>query len=297
MTSDRELQLTKYNRKRTETNATQHKNPIDAYPELETTMTNLKRERNSDSVIAKVLKWMETQSAPTSNIYFSGVERKYFMQLRRLYKKNGTFYRLYFAQDGKMFYKQLCVPETMLKEVMYTIQNAPNGGHLGIARTIEEFKKRFFCPIFVELVADNIRSCSTYLQMKQVQPSRIRPPLQEVFTLKSFRYEIIQIDILGPFPSSPYKFVLIVVEVFTKYLFATPLTTINALSVATALASIMFQHSYIPQEIFSNLGTQFVSELFHELTHLLEIKISHESLKHSRTIGVVENTSSTNANS
>ena len=50
----------------------------------------------------------------------------------------------------------------------------------------------------------------------------------------------------------------------------------------------MFQHSYIPQGILSDLGTQFVSDLFHELTQLLEIKISQVSLKHPQTIGVVE---------
>ena len=50
----------------------------------------------------------------------------------------------------------------------------------------------------------------------------------------------------------------------------------------------MLQHSYIPREILSDLGTQFVSDLFHELTQLLEIKISQASLKHPQTIGVVE---------
>ena len=57
---------------------------------------------------------------------------------------------------------------------------------------------------------------------------------------------------------------------------------------ATALVPIMFQHKYIPQEILSDLGTQFVSELFHALNRLLEIKISHASLKQPQTIGVVE---------
>ena len=113
-------------------------------------------------------------------------------------------------------------------------------------------------------------------------------PLQEVSTLKSYPGDLLQIDILGQFPSSPYKYVLTAIDVFTKYLFALPLTTISALSVATALVSIMFQHSYIPQEILSDLGTQFVSDLFHELNQLLEIKVSHASLKHPQTIGVVE---------
>ena len=171
LTSDRELQLTKNSRKITEMNATQHINTMDDYPELKTTITNLKKEQNSDSVIANVLKWMETESAPTTNIYSIG-EQKYLKQLRRLNTENGTLYRRYFAHDGKMLYKQLYVPKTM-KEVMYRIHNAPTGGHLGITRTIEEFRKRFYCPNYVELVADYIRNCSTCLQMKQVQPSRL----------------------------------------------------------------------------------------------------------------------------
>ena len=97
-----------------------------------------------------------------------------------------------------------------------------------------------------------------------------------------------QIDIQGAFPSSPYKYVLTAIDVFSKYLFAVPLTTISAPSVAAALASIMFNHSYIPKEIISDLGTQFVSELFSELTKLLENKITHPSLKHPQTIGALE---------
>ena len=59
---------------------------------------------------------------------------------------------------------------------------------------------------------------------------------------------------------------LTAIDVFSKDLFAVPLTTISAPSVAAALASIMFNHSYIPKEIKSDLGTQFVSELFSEVT-------------------------------
>ena len=97
-----------------------------------------------------------------------------------------------------------------------------------------------------------------------------------------------QIDILGPFPCSPNKFVITAIDVFSKYLFAVTLTTINALSVATTLVAVTFQHRYTNQEIRTDLGTQFVSFLLHELTTFLEIKIFHASLKHPQTIRVVE---------
>ena len=94
--------------------------------------------------------------------------------------------------------------------------------------------------------------------MKQIQPSNLRTPQQEVSTLKSFQGDLKQIDILGPFPSSPYKYVLTAIDVFDTYISAVPLTTISAVSVATALVSTMLQHSYKPQEYLSHLGTQFV---------------------------------------
>ena len=47
-------------------------------------------------------------------------------------------------------------------------------------------------------------------------------------------------------------------------------------------------HSYIPETILSDLGTTFVSELFHEFTKLLEVQLKQASLKHPQTVGVVE---------
>ena len=49
-------QWTRY-KKTTEINAAQHTNPMDDYPELETTITNLKKEQISDQVITKVSKF------------------------------------------------------------------------------------------------------------------------------------------------------------------------------------------------------------------------------------------------
>ena len=150
LTSDKELQLTKYNRKTTEMNATQHTNPMDDYPELETTITNLKKEQNSDSVIAKVLKWMETESAPTTTIY--SIEQKYLKQLRRLYREWNTLQAILCTRWQNVV--QIIVRAKNNVEKMYRIHNAPTGGHLGITRTIQEIRNRFYCPNYVELVAD-----------------------------------------------------------------------------------------------------------------------------------------------
>ena len=97
-----------------------------------------------------------------------------------------------------------------------------------------------------------------------------------------------QFDLVGPFQWPIFKYALSGIDVFSKYLFAVPLTSAHARSVAKALVSIFFQHRYIHTTLLSDLGTNFVAKLQHELTNLLEIQLQHPSLKHPQTIRVVD---------
>ena len=103
---------------------------MDQYPDVETTVGNLEEEQDSDPAIT-MIHWLETDSAPTLNIYFTGVEQKYLKQLGRSFLENGMICRRDFAHDRKMVYKQLPATKTLPGEFMYILPNAPTGGHLG----------------------------------------------------------------------------------------------------------------------------------------------------------------------
>ena len=81
---------------------------------------------------------------------------------------------------------------------------------------------------------------------------------------------------------------LTTIGVFTKYLFAVPLTNVRGDTIAQELTSIFFRHSFLPKTILSDQGTAFVSEILHELPKMLEIQLEHASLKNPQTVGVVE---------
>ena len=161
-------------------------------------------------------------------------------------------------------------------------------GHLGSKATIQEFRKRFYYPGFTEHFISFIKNCLTCLQLNRVPKSHITSKLQPVSSLQSYPGDMLQIDLEGPLKSSQFKYVLSGLDVFTKYLFAVPLTNGYADTVARELAKVFFQHSYIPQTILSDLGTNFTSELMSELASVLELKLKHASLKHPQTIGAVE---------
>ena len=199
-----------------------------------------------------------------------------------------TLYRLFDDDCGKVKYKQFCVPKTLWREIVFRLHNSKTAGRFGIAKIVEEFRKRFYFPNFTDFFISSIKNCLTCLQLKRVPSKFLRTLLQPVSSLNSYPGETLQIDLVGTLKSPVHRFVLTAIDVFTKYLFAVPLTNVRADTIMREFTSIFFQISYLPKTIPSDLGTSFVSELLLELTKLLEIHLEHASLKHPKTVGVVE---------
>ena len=271
--------------KRAEVNAIQYANQADLLKDLtDREILDLASEQTKDEEIMQAIEWK--RNGLSSNLkYASRRLKKYVEQFDRLEIENNTLCRQFF--DDKIIFKQYCLPKNLWKEVIFTLHNSPTGGHLGILRTIHDFRKLFYYPGFTEHFIDFIKNWITCLQLKQTTNKQLQPPLQPVSSLQSFPVEMMQIDLVeqkGPI----YKFVLSGIDVFTKYSFAVPLTNGSADAVARELVKIFFQHSYLPSTLLSDLGTSFTSKLMAELTKLLEVKLKHATLKHSQTIGVVE---------
>ena len=121
--------------------------------------------------------------------------RKYRKQFHRLVVKIDILYRLFYDDCGKVKYKQFCVPKTLWREVVFRLHNSTTAGRSGIARTVEEFRKRFCFPVFTEFFISLIENCLTCLQLKRVPSKFLKTPLQPVSPLNSYLGETLQIDL------------------------------------------------------------------------------------------------------
>ena len=269
--------------------AIDYPDPADLFSDLSdrSEPLDLKLEQEKDPDIQEVKNWITENKIPDLK-YASSRRKKYAKQINRLELKDAILYRKFFNDTGQVKYLQYCLPKHLWQEVVYRLHNSPSGEHIGMGRTLEEFRKRFYFPGFTEFFVNIIRNCLTCLQLKKSSSRYQTPPLQPISSLQSFPGEMMQIDIVGPFQSPVYKFVLTGIDVFSKYLFAMPLTNVSADTVARELTKIFFTHSYVPKRILADLGTTFTSKLMHELASLLEIQVSHATLKHPQTIGLVE---------
>ena len=271
-----------------EVNAVEYINPADTLNDIfdRSQPIDQKAEQMKDHGIRKIVEWKENNTV-VNLTYASRNMRKFYKHMQRLIVEDGVLYRLFYGDAGKVIHQQYCVPEHLRKEVLYRIHNSRTAGHNGITRTIQEFRKRFYFPGFTEQLVDLVKNCLTCLQLKTTKEGTLKPPLQPISSLQSFPGDQLQIDLVGTFNSPVYKYVLSGIDVFSKYLFAVPLTNGSADTVARELVKF-FNHSYVPETIVSDLGTSFTSSLMDELTKLLEVKLKHASLKHPQTIGAVE---------
>ena len=98
--------------------------------------------------------------------------------------------------------------------------------------------------------------------------------LLEKMPLIDMPFKRVAIDLIGPIspPSKEgHRYILTLVEDATRYPEAVPLKNIDTETVAEALVDI-FSRLGIPEDILSDLGTQFVSDCMKEVARLLSIK-------------------------
>ena len=127
------------------------------------------------------------------------------------------------------------------------------------------------------------------MKSKSVKESHLRPPLQKIYDMCDGAEDMLEIGIVGPLPASiGFTHFLTAIDVFSRYQFAVPLERPDTQSVVKGLLSIFTTHAYVPKHILTDKGTVFIAELLTELAKAAYMHISHATIKHAQTIGMVE---------
>ena len=162
----------------------------------------------------------------------------------------------------------------------------PLAEHLGRKKTHTRLAQRFYWPSMRQDVAEFCRSCGACQKFSQRKPARVPmvplPVVDEPFSR-------VTMDLVGPFPRSRSgnRYVLVMCDYATRYPEAVPLRNIDAETIAEELVKI-FARVGIPQEILTDQGSNFQSQLLQELYHLLRVSAIRTSPYHPQTDGLVE---------
>eukprot|EP00794_Sanderia_malayensis_P005342 gene5342-6012_t len=159
-------------------------------------------------------------------------------------------------------------------------------GHFGISKTFDMLQQRFYWPGFYKSVVQFCKSCETCARNKTMP--RPRWPLKPIEIIP-IPFYMVGVDIIGPLKTTRFRnrYILTVIDYYTKYAEAIALENQEAETVVRALESIFSRHG-MPAVLLSDQGTNFQSHLFTSMCRLFNIEKRRTTPYHPQTDGLCE---------
>lgn len=177
----------------------------------------------------------------------------YFLkEWNRLEVKDGTHYRRRIDKDSITY--QLVLPEELRSTVMSSLHD--NMGHMGMERTLDLVRSRFYWPKMAAEVEQKVRTCGRCVRRKSL-PQKAAP----LVNIQATRpLQLVCMDFLSLEPDrSNTRDILVITDFFTKYAVAIPTPNQKARTVAKCLWENFIVHYGFPERLHSDQGPDFES--------------------------------------
>ena len=181
------------------------------------------------------------------------------------------------------------IPWGLRADALQQLHDSPvSGGHMAVEKTLDRIRQRFWWPGMRQDVERYIEVCKP-CAARRTQGRKL------VAELKPFvvgtRFHKVAADILGPVTltkDTSFKYILVMTDLFTKYVVTVPLADQTASSVAQAIMENWFLRFGMPDSLHTDQGTNFCSQLLKDVCTLLGVDKTRTSAFHPQGNGQVE---------
>ena len=215
----------------------------------------LQQHRRSDPIIEQVVNMLESGNKASPSLLPDSLELKLMLkEWKRLELKNGLLYRTRLSEGDTTY--QFVVPKSLKSTILTCLHD--DMGHMGLDRTIDLVRSRFYWPKMAMDVENKIKSCGRCVRRKT--PPEKSAPLVNIQTSRPM--ELVCMDYLSLEPdSSNTKDILVITDHYTKYAVAIPTKDQKATTVAKSLWEQFLVHYGFPERLLSDQGRDFESQL------------------------------------
>lgn len=197
------------------------------------------------------------------------------------YAKSGRSER-YKIVDGRLYHLgrfdetvgirrwTVCVPREKIREVL-TEQHDET--HFGYWKTYRMIQRLYYWPNMHIEIRQYVQNCVTCKLIKPTNENTTVPTGEYVDPKSVGR--ILSVDLVGPLPASTrrrHMWIVVVVDVFSKYTFAKSCTRATANAIIEFLEKGVFYRFDTPETVTTDNGSQFRSQLFGRFLEVRGIK-------------------------
>jgi transposase InsO family protein len=202
--------------------------------------------------------------------------------------------RGYILKDDNLFKLGVCAP--LLKcitqdqgiELMKEIHGGMCGSHIA-ARALagKAFRQGFYWPMAIKDVEQIVKTCKAcqFAAKHQRRPGAPSQLITPTWPLQHWG-----MDIVGPLPTTQgnFKFAMVAVEYFTKWIEARVVATITSATVRKLFWQQIICRFNVPRELTVDNGKQFDCQDFREYRRSIGMKLRFASIYHPQSNWVVE---------
>jgi hypothetical protein len=266
---------------------------LNAVRHMETVMSiegdSIKVQQQADQELMKIIDYLKKGELPEN---MSDKECKKFIAESHEYvldAEDELLYHLYLPRGkglrANRIVKQLVVPTTLKHEILLNYHDSLLTGHGGFDRTFHLIRLKYYWTRMYNEIREYVKSCQ---QCQQNKKSAQNPaPLNPLPCLGIFKR--VHVDLFGPLPQvDGYKYVLLIVDAFSKWTEAFPVKTLKGEEIAK-----IFYREYMcrwgaPYSLLSDRGTNFLSGIVTEVCKLFKVDKFKTSSWHPQTNATAE---------
>ena len=233
---------------------------------LEISVQNFRQLQKEDSYAGQWIRFLVDNINPGEKALLAKFERE---RHSHFIAEDGCVYRKITEKSGRIR-KQFIVPKKMIGQILLKFHDNPLSAHPGFFRTYRKIQMSYFWPTMKSDIKRHVRLCKDCVRFKSAKPAT-KTPLKSIEAERPL--QIVAMDFVGPLPKSDRgnQYALVLVDHFTRWPVVYAVEDTEAETVARLLRD--FIHCYgCPEELLSDRGSQFTSELIKAMCKQLGVK-------------------------
>ena len=223
--------------------------------------------QGTDAGVGMVKQWVEAGGEPQrEELMLASPEVKYLWGHRELLSvRQGILMYSWLDRREKWI---IVAPKTLQKTILEFCHSKGVGGHFGIDKTFQKTRAVAIWHGQRNSCKDYVKGCAVCNRQKK-GGKRLRGE-QQLFHA-GYTLERVHIDIMGPLLPTPSgnRYILVIVDQFTKWVEAYPMKDQQGQTVAKLVVGEFIARFGCPVEIHTDQGRNFEGILFKEMCNLL----------------------------